>query len=144
MVRRLDQFCDDIRLKLSNIETGLFKLRAKTEGKAERAELEVRAHLDSVRRRIEQGRAKTAAAGAEIGHWADEKMSVTSEQIAQLRMNGDATKLQGRADKADRYAAATADVAAAALDRAEAAALEAWLAWQDVKTAQRIASGDVG
>jgi hypothetical protein len=44
--------------------------------------------------------------------------------------------LQGRADKAERYAAAASAVAVAALDEAEEASLEAWLARQDANSAQ--------
>jgi hypothetical protein len=44
--------------------------------------------------------------------------------------------LQRRSDNAERYAAAAIDVAVAAVDEAEQASLEAWLARQDADTAQ--------
>jgi hypothetical protein len=44
--------------------------------------------------------------------------------------------LQGRTDSAELYASATADVAVAAVDDAEQASLEAWLARQDADLAQ--------
>jgi hypothetical protein len=44
--------------------------------------------------------------------------------------------LQSRADKAERYAAAAAALAAAAVDEAEQAVLESWLARRDAQAAQ--------
>jgi len=84
------------------------------------------------------------AAAAQFGAWADAKMGESSESIAQWRMNGNVAALRDRAERAERGFAAAADLAKAALDRAEASALEAWLARQDVDIARRIASGDIG
>jgi len=51
--------------------------------------------------------------------------------------------LQNRADNAERYAAAAVDVAVAALDEAEEAALEAWLARQDAVWVQQNKASDL-
>jgi hypothetical protein len=136
MGQRIDQFCEDLRLKLTNTDSGLSGLKAKIDGKAEHAEQEVRSHLDKVRKRLEQGRAKIAADKAEIKNWADSQKAATSDKIAEWKATREASKLQNRADKAERYAAATADIAVAALDDAEEAALEAWLARQDANSVQ--------
>jgi hypothetical protein len=136
MGQRIDQFCEDLRLKLTNTDSGLSGLKAKIDGKAEHAEQEVRSHLDKVRKRLEQGRAKIAADKAEIKNWADTQKTATSDKIAEWKANREASKLQNRADTAERYAAATADIAVAALDDAEEAALEAWLARQDANSVQ--------
>ena len=52
-------------------------------------------------------------------NWVDEQKLVTSDKIAEWKAKRETTKLQNRADKAERYAAATIDVAVAALDEAE-------------------------
>lgn len=96
----------------------------------------MQSHLDRVHKRVEQGRAKIAAAQADIKGWADEKKAATSDKIAEWKAKRELTKLQGRADKAERYAAAASAVAVAALDEAEEASLEAWLARQDANSAQ--------
>lgn len=85
----------------------------------------MQSHLDRVHKRVEQGRAKIAAAQADIKGWADEKKAATSDKIAEWKAKRELTKLQGRADKAERYAAAASAVAVAALDEAEEASLEA-------------------
>jgi len=37
MGQHIDQFCDDLRLKLTNIESGLSSLKSKIDGKAGRS-----------------------------------------------------------------------------------------------------------
>jgi hypothetical protein len=135
MVQRIDQFYHDLQLKLTNIGSGLEGLKAKISGKADRAEQDVRVHLDQVQRRIEQDRSKAVAAQAEMKNWIEQKKAATSEKIAEWKTNRETTKLQNRADMAERYAGAAVDVTLAALDEAEQATLEAWLARQDANAA---------
>ena len=135
MAQRIDQFHHDLQLKLTNIGSGLEGLKAKISGKADRAEQDVRTHLDQVQRRIEQDRAKAVAAQAEMKNWIEQKKAATSDKIAEWKANHETTKLQNRADMAERYAAAAVDVTLAALDEAEQATLEAWLARADANAA---------
>jgi hypothetical protein len=135
MGQRIDQFYHDLQLKLTNIGSGLEGLKAKISGKADRAEQDVRTHLDQVQRRIEQDRAKAVAGQAEMKNWIEQKKAITSEKIAEWKANHETTKLQNRADMAERYAAAAVDVTLAALDEAEQATLEAWLARADANAA---------
>ena len=104
--------------------------RVNIEGKTDLAEQQVRSHLDQVRRYIEQGRINVTAAQAEVRNW-EEKKTMTGDKIADWKVK---RELQNRAAQAERYAAAAADVAVAALLEAEEAALEAWLARQDAKS----------
>ncbi|MGO4714676.1 hypothetical protein [Bradyrhizobium sp. 2TAF24] len=136
MGARIDQFCEDLRQKLTSADSGLDSLKAKIDGKVAHVEQDVQSHLDRVRKRVEQGRTKIAAAQADIQEWADQKKAATSDRIAEWKATRELDKLQGRADKAERYAAAASAVAVAALDEAEEASLEAWLARQDANAAQ--------
>jgi hypothetical protein len=136
MGARIDQFCEDLRQKLTIADSGLDGLKAKINGNAAHVEQDVQNHLDRVHKRVEQGRARIAAAEADIKEWSDEKKAATSDKIAEWKAKRDLGKLQGRADKAERYAAAASAVAVAALDEAEEASLEAWLSRQDANSAQ--------
>lgn len=136
MGQRMDKFCEDLRLKLTNIESGLGSLKTKMEGKAQQAEGEVRRHLDAVQRRIAQDHGKALAARAEIKAWIDNKKAVTADKIADWKAKRETSHLQNRADQAERYAQATIDVALTALDEAEQATLEAWLAREEANSAQ--------
>ena len=136
MGQRIDQFCENLRQKLTMAESGLVGLKAKIDGKTRTAEQDVQSHLDRVRKRIEQGRAKVSAAQADMKNWADQRKTVTKDKIAEWKAKREVAKLQSRADNAERYAAGAIDVALAAIDEAEQASLEAWLARADADYAQ--------
>jgi predicted nucleic acid-binding Zn-ribbon protein len=136
MGARIDQFSEDLRQKLTIADSGLDGLKAKIDSKAVHVEQDVQSHLDRVHKRVEQGRAKVAAAQADIKEWADAKKTATSDEVAAWKAKRELSKLQGRADSAERYAAAASAVAVAALDEAEEASLEAWLARRDANSAQ--------
>ena len=131
MGQRIDQFSEDLRLKLTNIESGLSSLKSKIDGKAQNVQQDVRSHLDRLQKRVEQGRGKVSASQAEVKNWVEEKKTATNEKIAEWKAKRETSKLQNRADNAERYAAAAFDIAVAALDDAEQASLEAWLARED-------------
>jgi hypothetical protein len=131
MGQRIDRFCEDLRLKLTDIDSGIGGLKAKIDG-TQNAEQEVRSHFDKVQKRIEQDRTKLSAAQTEVKNWVEERKTETRDRVAEWKAKRETSKLQNRADKAERYSAATIVVALAAADKAERAALEAWLARQDV------------
>ncbi len=136
MGQRIDQFCESLRLKLTNVDSNMHALKAKIDGRAQNAEQEVRSHLDAVKTQIDQGHAKVAAARADMKNWAEERKAATSDRIAEWKSKLETAKLKGRADRAESYAAAAVEVAIAAVDEAEQASLEAWLARRDADYAQ--------
>lgn len=131
MGQRIDQFCESLRLKLTNVNSNMHALKAKIDGKAQGAEQDVQNHLNAVKARIEQQRAKVAAAQVDMKNWAEERKAATTEKVAEWKAKLEKAKLQSRADRAESYAAAAIDVAMAAVDEAEQASLEAWLARRD-------------
>jgi hypothetical protein len=135
MSQRIDQFCEDLRTKLTNIDNRFNGLQSKIDGKAQDAEREVRSQFDDVRRRVEQDRAKVSAAQTRVKDWANTRKIATADKIAEWKARRETTRLQKRAEEAERYAAAALDVALADVDEAEQAALEAWLARQDATAA---------
>jgi hypothetical protein len=134
MSQQIDKFCEDLRLKLTNIESGLDSLKSKMEGKTQEAEKEVNIHLSALQKQMVQDRAKASAASAEVKAWIDNKKAVTAEKVAEWKAKRELGHLQNRADQAERYAHASITVAKAALDEAEQATLEAWLARADAST----------
>lgn len=136
MGERIDQFCENLRIKLTGIDDTMQSLKAKIDSKAQAAEQDIRSHLDGVKKRIDQDRTKLAAAQADIKKWAEERKATTSEKIAEWKTKRELAMLQSRADSAERYAAGAAVVALAAVDEAEQASLEAWLARKDADDAR--------
>jgi predicted nucleic acid-binding Zn-ribbon protein len=137
MGQQIDQFCENLRQKLTIADSGLDGLKAKIDANTAHAAQDVQSHLQRVQNRIEQGRSKVSAAQADIRNWADQRKAATKENMAEWKAKHDLAKLNGRADGAERYAAASIDVAVAAIDEAEQASLEAWLARTDADDAQR-------
>ncbi len=135
MSEPIDQFCENLRIKLTNIDSGLAGLKAKIDGKSQQIEQAVRLHLDDVRWRIKQDAKKVSAAQAEVKVWAESQKVVTEDKIAEWKAKRDLGKLQGHAVKAERYAEAAIDLAMAAVDEVEKAAIEAWLARHDADSA---------
>jgi predicted nucleic acid-binding Zn-ribbon protein len=136
MGQRIDQFCEDLRLKLTNIDSGLHGLKAKIDAKAAQVDQEGQDHLEEVQRRIEQNSAKVTAARAAVRGWAEERKNATDDKITEWKTKREIGKLQHRAEQAEQYAAAAIDIALADVDEAEEAALEAWLARQDAEAVQ--------
>ena len=133
MSEHIDQFCENLRIKLTNIDNNMESLKSKIDSKARTAEQDVRRHLDGVKKRIEQDRGDVAAAQADIKKWIEERKATASEKVAELKAKREAAQLQNRANSAECYAAGAAVVALAAIDEAERASLEAWLARKDAE-----------
>ena len=136
MSQGIDQFRENLREKFTNIEKDLRDLIAKIDEKAQNAEQEVRSHGEKLLHRMWQDRAKVAAAQAEMNEWVEARKIATSAEIAEWKAKRETSRLQMRADQAERYEVAAMTVALAAIDEAEHAALEAWLARQDAVAAQ--------
>jgi hypothetical protein len=84
MGQRIDQFCENLRQKLTMTDSGLEGLKTKIDAKKANVEQDVQSHLDRVRNRIEQNQAKLAAAQTNMKkkNWFDGQKATTSAQIA--------------------------------------------------------------
>ncbi len=135
MGQKIDQFTESLRLKLTAASDNLDNLKAKIDGRVDDAEQDVRARLNEVKGRIDEGKTSVAAANSRIKNWVDAKKAATDEQISAWKTQLEIDRLEDRAVLAEEYALAAREVAAAAIDDAEEASLEAWLAHKDADTA---------
>lgn len=131
MNQRIDQFRETFRIKLMQADSDLSALKGKIDAKAETAEREARASLAAVTKRIEQAEPTVLAARVEVDKWVKQQKATAQNSIAELKIKGETASLKARAEVAERYALAAVDVAVTAIDAAEKAALEAWLARRD-------------
>jgi hypothetical protein len=138
MSDKIDRFCENLRLKLTTIDNNIQGLKAKIDAKAKSAEQDVRTYLDSIKKRVAQDPNNVEAAQKELKNWLDEYRAVTKEKIADWKASGERMKLRSRADLAEKYAKATAVIAASAVDEAEQAALESWLARRDAEVDAKV------
>ena len=136
MSERIDQFCENLRVKLTGFEINMQALKNKIDSQAQTAEQDVRTRLDAVKKRVDQERPKLTAAQADIKKWVEERKATTNQKIAEWKAKSEKARLKNWADFAEGYAGAAAAVALAAVDEAEQASLEAWLARKDADTAQ--------
>jgi archaellum component FlaC len=136
MAERIDEFCENLRVRLTSIDNEMQSLKAKIDRKVKTAGQDVQTQLNAVKKRIEQDRAKLTAAQNDMQKWMEERKSATREKVAEWRAKLEKAKLQSYADSAERYAAAAAVIALAAVDEAQEAALEAWLARREADSAQ--------
>jgi hypothetical protein len=131
----IDAFCGDICLKLIDIDEELRYLKITIREKARHAEREVRSQLEKVMKRIASNQPRVAAARAQVEYWikdrAKDALRFRNDEIPEDRNR----KLKWAAE-ADRYAAACIDLAIAAVDEAERAALEAWLVREDANSSR--------
>jgi hypothetical protein len=131
----IDAFCGDICLKLVDIDEELRYLKITIREKARHAEREVRSQLEKVMKRIACNQPRVAAARAQVEHWikdrAKDALRFRNDEIPEDRIR----KIRWAAE-ADRYAAACIDLAIAAVDEAERAALEAWLVREDANSSR--------
>ncbi len=130
--KHIDQFSEQLRTKLSQIDTSLRDLKSKIDSKAHNAEQEARAHLDKLEKGIAQEQTKVSAAQAEMKNWAEVRKVDTQAKIAEWKSKLEISKLKNRAELAERFSAAAIVVAAAAAEEAARASIEAWLARHDV------------
>ncbi|HET9816837.1 MAG TPA: hypothetical protein VFQ33_13845 [Xanthobacteraceae bacterium] len=128
MAEGIDKFCENLRVKLTSIDNEMESLKGTIDGKLKTAGQDVQTQLNAVKKRIEQDRAKLTAAQNDMKKWMEERKSATKQKVAEWKAKFEKAKLQGYADGAERYAAGAAVVALAAVDQAQEAALEAWLA----------------
>ncbi len=140
--QQLDRFSENLKAKLAEASSRLDNLKAKIEAKAEHAEDDVRARLDQLQKRIDQDRAKIEASQADVKAWVEARKNETAAKISEWKTKHEISALENRAERAERYAAATANAALAAIDEAEWAALDAWLARQDAISAQAKQAAD--
>ena len=136
MSERIDQFCENLRVKLTSIDNNMQALKSKIDAKARTAEQDVRNELEGIKKRMEQDRTKVAAAQADIKKWAEECRTATNEKIAEWKAKSEKARLQSRANLAEKYALGAAVVALEAVSQAQQASLEAWLARKDAETAK--------
>ena len=135
MGSHIDAFCGEICLKLVDIDEELRYLKIKIREKARHAAPEVRGRLEKVMKRIARNQSTVVAARAQVEHWiadnATDDLIFRNEEIPEER-NGNLK----RTAEADRYAAACIELALAAVDEAERAALEAWLVREDANSSR--------
>ena len=136
MNEKIESFSKELRAKLDGVDKRLKDLTASAKGATEKAKVEARAQLAALESRAKEQHAKIQSAEAKTRVWLEEKKTATREKIATWKAQHDVKKLAAHADSAEQYAEASMRIAAASVDEAERAAVEAVVARIDAKAAQ--------
>jgi hypothetical protein len=136
MNEKLDNFCKELRTKLDGVDKRLKDLKAGAKGATEKAKVEARSQLTALESRAKDQRAELKSTEAKAKAWLEEKKAATGEKIAAWKAKHDVKKLAARADSAGDYAVASMQLAVAAVDEAERAAVEAVVTRMDADAAQ--------
>ena len=134
MSTKIDQLCEQLRIKLHGIDRRLEALKANNVATSEKSRHLVESQMDSVQQRIFERRHAVEAANAHVAAWIEKRRGF-SDQVPRWRTSGSLSRLGTRAEEAEGYAIAAFELAVAAADEATQAALEALLARDDAEVA---------
>ena len=136
MNEKIDGFWKELRTKLDGVDKRLNHLKASAKGATEKAKIEAKAQLAVLESHVKEQHAKVQAVEAKTKAWLEEKKTATSDKIAAWKAQHDVKRLAAHADGAEQYAVASMRLAAATVDEAERAAVEAVVARMDAEAAQ--------
>jgi hypothetical protein len=131
MSEKFDDFCSNLRTRINDADKRIKDIKASAVGAGEKAKVEARAQLAALENKAKEQKARTAAAEAKVKAWVEEKKTMTHDKIAQWKQQQDAKRLGARADLSEHYAVTAMEIATAAVDEAERAAVEAVVARMD-------------
>jgi hypothetical protein len=136
MSERTDRFCDEMRLKLEQLDEGLDELKTNLTGALHEAEDEADAKREELRARLEASRQKAESLRNTVDARSAEFKASIKGKIAEWKAGRKRDQLEARAaDAADRAAAAFF-LAVRAIQEAEVAVLDAVAASRDVDAAE--------
>jgi hypothetical protein len=136
MNEKIDSFSKELRTKVDGVDKRLKDLKAHAKDATEKAKVEAKAQLAALDNRAKDHRAKVQSAEAKTKAWIEEKKTATGEKIAGWKAQHDVKRLAAHANSAEHYAVASMELAAAAVDEAERAAVEAVVSRMDADAAQ--------
>ena len=125
MSEKIDKFCNDLRDHLTAVEDRLNRVKASVQSAADEGREALEARKQKVEADFEAEKHKVEEAKAKAKNWAEEKKAETDAKIEEWKRNRDIHKLEKRADNAEEYAEAAIYIAAAAVDEADYAILNA-------------------
>jgi hypothetical protein len=137
MSAKVDEFCDKLRDRLNAIEVKLQSVKEDIRAMPGQAEKIVRGKLDEARARLQAQKAHIDQTRSNLQAWAQQKMAETKETVAQWQAKREVNKLNARADRAADYAVAAVAFAAAMIDEAETAVLDAVVARREADAAKQ-------
>jgi chromosome segregation ATPase len=136
MSKQIDTFCENLRGKLNEMDARLQQLKTSAKAGSEKADQALQAQAKSLRTSIDAGRNSVETAKTRMKAWAGGKKASLDQKVASWKAERNQAHLKRRADDAEAYASDAFAVAAAAVDEAHEAAIDAVLARGDADAAE--------
>jgi hypothetical protein len=135
MTNKIDHLCHQLRIKLHGLDGRLESLNGNTMATSEKAQDLVQGQLVRIEQGILDRRNAVEIATANVNRWLGGRKAAFDAERGKWKEHHQVLRLNERADDAEAYSAAVFELAAAAVDEAAQAALEALLARNDVNVA---------
>jgi hypothetical protein len=135
MTSKIDHLCDQLRIKLHGLDRRLESLKGNTMATSEKSQDLVEVQLNRIEQHIFERRNVVKIATAHVSGWLGGRKANFDAKRGKWKEHCKVLPLNERADDAEAYAVAVFELAAAAVDEAAQAALEALLARNDANVA---------
>jgi hypothetical protein len=132
MTDAITAFNVQMQAQMKAWQNSIEALNAKGMANAELAEKEIRSQIKALEDSGHKAKASLDAARADVMKWVDDPVTTVTGWKAKF----DVAMLVARADRADQYAKAAAQVASATVEAAQKAALDAKLARTEAEAAK--------
>jgi hypothetical protein len=133
MSERIGRLCDELRIKLHGMDRRLEALKSNGAAMFDQSQDVLESQLDRVEQRIYDNRVTVEAANVRVKTWLAEKRAGSVANGALWAERHESHLLEARAEDAETYAIAVFALAAAAVDEAALAVLQALLARNDAE-----------
>ncbi|MBP0000219.1 MAG: hypothetical protein J7641_14675 [Cyanobacteria bacterium SID2] len=125
MSEKIDRFTESLNQRLVDFEAKLTTVKSNLEKLSQESEEAVQTKLADATSQIEARKQEAESLKAKFTEWVEAKKTEAKSTIDEWKAKKEQEKLLARADRAEEYAVAAIVWAAAALDEAEIATLEA-------------------
>lgn len=125
MSQQIDNFCDDLKVRLNDIEKHLIQVKDKLSTASKDAESTIKEKLDAARLKLEAKKQEMAIAQEKLTQRIEAKKTEIEGEVAAWKAKKEQEKLVKHAEQAEEYALAAILLAATAAEEAEVAVLEA-------------------
>ena len=136
MSERTDQFCDDLKAKLVELESRINQVRTNLDRAMNEAEDTADAKREALRVKVEEHRQEAEQMRKRLEERAANFKSSIKDKIAEWKVNRKRDELEARAEDAVEYAVLAIMTAVDRIDEAELGILDAAAARRDAEAAE--------
>jgi predicted nucleic acid-binding Zn-ribbon protein len=135
MGEKIDKFTNDLREQLTTADNRLNDLKNQVESAGEESRDAIQAKIDQAKSALEEQKSKAEEGRQRVKSYLEADLAETNQDVHDWKQKRELHKLDKRAERRENYAADAIFIAAAAIDEANVAFLEALEARLDAEEA---------